>query len=113
MMKIDLATADATPDRCLEALADESRRHVLSSLCEADGPVSLTELAVDLADAERDPATVAADEDPVRRREIELYHRHVPKLDEAGLVDFDVDRRTVTLAAEYDDADDASELLAA
>lgn len=112
-MKIDLATAGATPDRHLEALADESRRHVLASLCEADGPVTLTELAVDLADAEREPATVAADEDPVRRREIALYHRHAPKLDEAGLVEFDAARRTVTLAAEFDDADEASELLAA
>lgn len=112
-MKIDLAETGASTDRCLEALADDSRRHVLSALCRAESPLSLSELAIDLANAETGPAGPGAEDDPVRSRKVELYHRHVPKLADAGLVEFDAERRTVTLATEFEGADDPSELLAA
>jgi hypothetical protein len=113
VMRIDLAEADATTDRCFEALADDSRRHVLSTLCRAETPLSLSELAVDLVNTGNTPAGPGVEDDPVRSRKVELYHRHVPKLAEAGFVEFDADRRTVTLAAEFEGADDPSELLAA
>ena len=112
-MKIDLAETSATTDRCFEALADDSRRHVLSALCRAETPLSLSELAIDLVNAETGPANPTSEDDPVRNRKIELYHRHVPKLADAGLVEFDADRRMVRLANEFEDAEDPSELLAA
>lgn len=78
-------------DELFEALTHRRRRRVLALLRGADGPTSLSEVAAELAaDEECD--------DPADRVEISLYHRHVPKLEAAGLVAFDADRRTLTLA---------------
>lgn len=112
-MEIDLSETGAAEERCFEALANESRRTVLSALCEADTPLSLSELAVELAQADSGPTEIGGNSDPVERYEIELYHRHAPKLADIGLVDFDQDRRMVSLTAEFDDADDTTELLVA
>ncbi|QLD87845.1 hypothetical protein HWV07_01840 [Natronomonas salina] len=111
-MEIDLSETDAAEERCYEALADEDRRTVLSALCESGTALSLSELAIELAQAEPGPTEIGGG-DAVERHEIELYHRHLPKLDDIGLVDFDQDRRLVSLTAEFDDADDATELLVA
>ena len=78
-------------DELFEALTNRRRRLVLALLRGTDEPTSLSEVAAELA----------ADEEcdgPAERVEITLYHRHVPKLAEAGLVAFDADRRTLTLA---------------
>ena len=112
-MEIDLSETGAAEERCFEALADESRRTVLTALCEAGTALSLSELAVELSQADSGPTEIGGDGDPVERYEIELYHRHVPKLADTGLVDFDRERRTVSLTAEFGDAGDATELLVA
>ena len=112
-MEIDLSNTGAADELCYEALAHENRRYVLTALCESETPLSLTELAVELVDERSDVVEVGVDRTAVERQKIELYHRHLPKLDDSGLVDFDVDRRLVRLAAEFDGADDTSELLAA
>lgn len=113
LMEIDLNETGAAEERCYEALADEDRRTVLSSLCESETAMSLSELAVELAQAASGPTEIGGDGDSVERHEIELYHRHLPKLDDIGLVDFDQDRRLVSLTAEFGDADDTTELLVA
>ena len=110
-MRVELDQTGAAADRCFEALADERRRRVLAALCEADAPMSLTELAVELTQAETGPRGDAGP-DPEDRK-VQLYHRHVPKLVDAGLVEFDRDRRTVALAPGFDGVEDTSELLAA
>jgi len=99
--------------RRLDALADDRRRQVLSVLCEAERPLSLTGLAVELMRAETATAAPSAPSDDVRELEIQLYHRHVPKLASLDLVTFDREQRTVALAPEFDDADEATELLVA
>lgn len=111
-MEIDLSETGAAEERCYEALADEDRRTVLSTLCESGTALSLSELAVELAQEESGPTEIGGG-DAVERHEIELYHRHLPKLDDVGLVDFDQERRLVSLTAEFDDAGDAAELLVA
>jgi DNA-binding transcriptional ArsR family regulator len=67
-------------DRLLDALSHRRRRHALYELRGADGAVAVA----DLADA------VAADLDAARDRvAASLHHHHVPKLSDAGLVDYD------------------------
>ena len=80
-----------------DGLANERRRAALAVLGEAAAPLALADLAADLVERERGPATGAPDHAAIRRCYVSLYHRHVPKLVEAGLVEFDADRRTVTL----------------
>ena len=77
--------------------ADQLQRNVLQSLQEAGVPLSLADLALELA--RREPG---ADEDDVWDRAdcywVELFHSHVPALEAAGLVEYHAERRTVALS---------------
>lgn len=76
--------------------ADPTRRRVLERLQAAGVPLSLADLAVELARRE-----TGADDDAWDRADcywIELYHTHVPALEAAGLVEYHPDRRTVSLS---------------
>jgi len=85
-------------DGVLESLADERRRIALSVLSAADGTV----------DRERLAASVAAREECVSETEVpprdakdvllSLHHVHLPKLDEAGLVEYDHEAEEVAYA---------------
>jgi predicted transcriptional regulator len=110
-MRIELDQMGTAADRCYEALADEQRRRVLAALCEAEAPLSLTELAAELTRSETDPQGGVGPD--LENRTVQLYHRHIPKLVDAGLVEFDRDRRRVALAPDFEAAEDTSELLAA
>lgn len=97
-MEGDLTQSIGTDRGELSAvLADQIRLDVLTRLQDADVAVSLADLAVEFARQEVDDGT-----DPWARAEcywIQLYHNHVPTLEEAGLVEYDRDRQTVALAS--------------
>lgn len=78
----------------LRLVADEDRRQVVEYLAETeDGSATVADLAVVL---ETDsPAPGARPEEMA----IALNHRHLPKLDEAGVVDYDPDRELVRYLA--------------
>ena len=92
----------------IEALAHPRRRETLTVLADLEAPVPLSELAtaVDEVDPEGvvvgEPATDGGttpggdapgarpdSSDDRKRIELDLYHRHLPKLEAAGLVRFD------------------------
>lgn len=93
----------ADPDLC-ECLSSSHRRRVLRLLAEAGGVMSFQTLANALARRELapdDPRTVT---DLVRELQIELYHNHLPELEDRGLieiklVELDPDDRLVSLAS--------------
>lgn len=97
VMEVDLREADEGHRRQLSALlADQVRLDVLRNLEEADGPLSLADLAITLAREEVD-----AEGDKWVRAEcyrIQLGSVHVPSLEEAGLVEYDERRGTVSLS---------------
>ena len=78
--------------------ANERRRAVLAVLRAAATPLAMADLAADLVAREEGSAAEAPDYEAVQRCYVSLYHRHVPKLAAAGLVEFDADRRVVSLA---------------
>ena len=89
-------TAGGARDDSSDRPVDRLRRDVLESLQEAGVPLSLADLAIELARRETD-----ADESTWERAEcywIELYHNHAPALEAAGLVEYDRERRTVSLS---------------
>lgn len=89
-------TARDEGDDPADRLADPTRRRVLERLQAARVPLSLADLAVELARRE-----TGADEDAWDRADcywIELYQTHVPALEAAGLVEYYPDRRTVSLS---------------
>jgi predicted transcriptional regulator len=89
---IDLMPASLSLDDAFDILADQQRRQLLIVLHQLETPERLSALARNLAaDAGR---SEAADAELLH---IRLYHNHVPKLADAGIVSFDEDRRTVEL----------------
>lgn len=75
-------------------LADDRRRHVLDYLSQQVATVSLGELAEQVAIREGDPTY-----DHYERILTSLYHSHLPRLVDAGMVRYDVEGETVTVLA--------------
>ena len=98
MTQLDSQFAASDPESA-HGLSSARRREVVAVLREAGTPLALADLAADLVEREAGPAAGAPDYDAIQRRYVMLYHTHVPKLVDAGLVEFDADRRVVSLGA--------------
>lgn len=70
----------------LAPLSDERRRHALAVLVER-GALAVTDLAAALLER------LESSESSVRHVAIDLYHVHLPLLDDAGLLTFDAESR--------------------
>lgn len=82
-------------DELLRLLADETNRAVVTLLLETDGEVTVTEIANYLASQGAAPVSLTG-EDDVTRTALSLHHATLPRLDEAGLVDYDSEQSVVT-----------------
>lgn len=69
-----------------DALADERRRYVLQLLDEAEAPLTLDDVATEVVRWERETEDGSVDAAAVTRVHTSLYHVHVPKLVDAGIV---------------------------
>lgn len=87
-------TDPATVDALFDALADERRRVILEYVLDQSEPVGLDELAERLhGPGSAPPSTPGLSER--NRLRCRLYHAHLPRLDDAGIVEFDRERNTV------------------
>lgn len=77
-----LATADLTESEHHRLLANERRRAVLATLDDRAASVDLDDLAAQVATQEGDEA----DTDQIK---ITLHHVHLPKLADAGVIEYD------------------------
>ncbi|MFB9807689.1 hypothetical protein ACFFQF_21850 [Haladaptatus pallidirubidus] len=93
MMDKNSSTDELTASDLHSLLAVERRRLVLDILTGIITTVELRELATEIA--EREDGTDVADEDTIEHVIIELHHNHLPRLDDAGLVDYDPDSHTI------------------
>ena len=84
-------------DLVYDILSSPRRRYVLYYLRQVDEPIELTALAEQVAawENETDPDSLTDQER--KRVYVSLYQTHIPKLDDAGIVDYDKDDGTVTL----------------
>lgn len=78
--------ADAA-DLSAGGLADERRREILALLGAEPGPLSRSQLARAIATGE--------DSQSARDVSIALHHKHLPKLEDSGLVAYDTEAETV------------------
>lgn len=86
-----------TQDEAYDLLSNSRRRFVISHLRKRGRPIQLDELAAEVAAWENDlPADELTDQHR-KRAYVSLYQTHIPKLEEAGIVEFDSDEGTVTL----------------
>lgn len=96
-------------DQVLDALAHPRRRHLLRELADEGPEVSLRQLAAGVAAAESEDSDGATDE--LRQRVyVSLFHRHVPKLDDQGFVEYD-DEADVVRAVNLDPLQPINEIL--
>lgn len=88
----------STPvDSLSELLADPHRRAALTCLAGRRAPVGLHALARQVLDSLGSARADSSAAD-VERLAIALHHNHLPRLADGGLVEYDVDRRTVHVA---------------
>lgn len=80
----DLAASDKH-----RLLAEEQRRLALALLAQRRDTVEVEELAAEIARREADGGPVG--EQVVDRVVISLHHRHLPMMDDLGVVDYDAD----------------------
>lgn len=87
-------------------LLQNNRRRAALRILDEEGELTLAELAERIAAEENDVPLSEASENARRSVYISLYQRHVPKLAEHGVVDYDREESTVALR------EPASQLLA-
>lgn len=96
------------PDRLFSALASRRSRFALTCLHEHDNPLSLADLADEVAVKEHDRALVDVPAEAVARVYLGLYHNDVPKLENLGFVEYEQERDLVALS---ESATDVTSLL--
>ncbi|WP_254522665.1 DUF7344 domain-containing protein [Natrinema caseinilyticum] len=96
------AEQELSADTILELLANRRRRYLLYALRGREDPIELSTLAETVAGWEHDvpPDEVAKNE--YKSVYVSSVQCHVPKLDDAGVVDHDEDNHTVVLADNFD-----------
>lgn len=93
--KLQAIIENAAPDwdDVLAGLADKRRRIILTTLYRNEGPMDRTDLAVEVTrKVQSDSEESLTVEDAL----LDLHHRHVPKLVDAGLVRYNIAEETVT-----------------
>jgi len=95
----DSQPSGTDPDLVYSALAVADRRFVVALLADREGPVHLSSVADALA-ARKHDGTGSVPDSLVRSTTTALYHVHVPKLDDAGIVAHDREAEEVALTAD-------------
>jgi len=81
-----------SPDTNLSAVADEHRRAILDALDTApDNTLEYDALVERVADRIRDEDAERVSDEHRQRVRIALHHTHLPKLDEARIIDYEGD----------------------
>lgn len=91
-------------DVVFDVLSSTRRRQVLY-LLKNEGEMELTELAEHVAAEENDTTVTDLTKQQRKRVYVSLYQTHVPKLEDARLVDYDQDTGEVQLSAQATDID--------
>lgn len=89
--------ADISPDLVFELLSSTRRRRVLYYLREHDGMATVNELAEQIAAMENDVEVEDLNRQQRKRVYVSLYQTHVPKLEEAGIIEYDDETGEVRL----------------
>jgi len=85
-------------DVIFDLLSNPRRRFVISCLKRIDQPITITDLAAEVAAWEEDVPVESIEREQRKRVYVSLYQTHVPKLADAGTIDYDDDTGTVALA---------------
>ena len=84
--------SDVPLDVTFTILKNERRRRVLKYVLDAEGRVTLSDVAEHVAAIENDTTPARLGSQQRKRVYIGLYQSHLPKMDDAGVIEFDRDR---------------------
>lgn len=82
-------------DKVFHLLQNRRRRNVIRYLSDAEGTVSMRDIAEQVAAWEHDTSVRALSSDERQRVYIPLYQNHLPKLDDEGVIEYNQSRGTV------------------
>lgn len=85
-------------DVVFDLLSNRRRRFVLHYLLREDRPVSIQELSKQVAMWEFDAEAEELTDQEEKRIYVALYQTHIPKLEDAGVIDYDSDTGLVEIA---------------
>jgi len=91
---------ELSEDEIFDLLSNRRRRYVLNYLLRVDRPVSIQELSKQLAMWEFDVEPDELTDQQEKRIYVALYQTHIPKLEDAGVVEYDSDASLVELTGE-------------
>ncbi|APE95368.1 DUF7344 domain-containing protein [Halodesulfurarchaeum formicicum] len=86
------------PDTAFSLLSNQRRRHVLCLLAERGEAVPLSDVATEIASRMNDVDPDKVEDADYRSVYVALYQNHVPRLAEAGVVEYDDTARTARIA---------------
>lgn len=89
-------------DTVLELYSNPQRRVVFGVLVDQRQSVTVDELTEAILDHEHDNPPDAVDGEAARRIRTRLHHVHLPKLEAAGLVEYNAKRQIADPTAEFD-----------
>lgn len=84
-------------DELFQILGNSRRRFIIRQLYRTEHELDLKELAARIAAVEENTTPEAVTNEERQRVYVSLYQTHLPTLTESGLVDYDDDRRTLSL----------------
>lgn len=90
---------DVDVDALFDVLSNPRRRFVLAYLDESSNPLPLRDIAYQLATWEYDEEVPS---DDVKSIYVSLFHVHIPKMAEVGLIEYSEERDAVTLVEDCD-----------
>ncbi len=101
---------DISVEVLFDAFGSSHRRFVLSKLSQTPTPMQIEDLAFRLAAWEKDIAVADVSPETAEDVEVLLYHVHLPKMADFGLVTYDSAAGTVETGDAFDTAADYLEL---
>lgn len=85
------------PETAFELLSHSRRLGLLECLKDHDETLGLTDASEAVASAVEDKPVQEIEADTVKQISMALYHSHIPRLEEHGIVDYDQERDLVRL----------------
>ena len=89
---------DGRTDDLFDVLSDPRRRFVIACLEAHSEPMAVADVAAELTSWECDTPKDRLSDGAVEPRYLALYHVHVPKMADVGMLEWNRDRNTITLA---------------
>lgn len=89
---------NASRDQLYHILSNARRRFILQYLSETEEPIKLIDLVKETAAWENDKEIDELTQKEQKRMYVSLYQTHIPKLSDAGFIEYDTESQEVKLA---------------